>query len=190
MLPLALNPSFLRLGLAGSGPLARRRLQALLRAGAGRNLDVFTSDPELARETDAAAVPRLPEAADFSRLHVLWIVGLEETTYRPLADAARAARVLVNVEDVPELCDFHSVAEIRRGDLLLTISTNGQAPGLAGVIRKRLEACFPESWAARVKEIATLRKGWSEERLPMPEVAQRIDTIVEARCWLNCQRQG
>ena len=115
-------------------------------------------------------------------------MGLEPAQYRPLAEAARAANVLVNVEDVPEFCDFNSVAEIRRGDFLLTISTGGQAPGLAGALRRRLEACFPESWAARVKEIAALRQGWQAEHVPMPEAARRIDDIVEQSCWLSCPK--
>ena len=189
MIPLALDPSRLRLGLAGTGTQALRRLRVLRAAGAGENLLVFTPEPELAREAGPASFPRLPDAAEIGQLNLLWIVGLDEAAYRPLAEAARAARVLVNVEDVPEFCDFNSVAEIRRGDLLLTISTNGQAPGLAGAIRKRLETCFPESWAARVKEIAALRQGWREERMPMAEAAQRINAIVEERCWLSCPKK-
>ena len=50
--------------------------------------------------------------------------------------------MLVNVEDRPALCDFHSVAEVRRGDLLLTVSTGGASPGLAARIRARLAAEF------------------------------------------------
>ena len=189
MIPLALDPSRLRLGLAGAGPQALRRLRGLRAAGAGDNLLVFAPDPELAREAGPAALPRLPDAGEISQLNLLWIVGLDEPDYLPLAEAARAARVLVNVEDVPEFCDFNSVAEIRRGDLLLTISTNGQAPGLAGAIRKRLEACFPESWAARVKEIAALREGWRAERMPMAETARRISALVEEGCWLSCPKK-
>lgn len=188
MIPLALNPSRLRLGLAGAGAPALRRLRALRIAGAGESLSVFTTDPELARQAGQAALPRLPDASEISLLNLLWIAGLDEETYRPLAETARASRVLVNVEDVPEFCDFNAVAEIRRGDLLLTISTGGQAPGLAGAIRKRLETCFPESWAARVKDIAALRQGWRAERMPMAEAAQRIDAIVEQRCWLSCPK--
>ena len=188
MIPLALNPSRLRLGLAGAGTPALRRLRGLRQAGAGDGLAIFVPDPELAREAGPTALRRLPDAAEISQLHLLWIAGLEEADYRPLAEAARAARVLVNVEDVPEFCDFNSVAEIRRGDLLLTVSTNGQAPGLAGAIRKRLEACYPESWAARVKEIASLRQGWREARMPMAQAAQRIEEIVDERCWLSCPK--
>ncbi len=59
-----------------------------------------------------------------------------------LAQLARDAGVLVNVEDVPDLCDFHVPAAVRRGDLLLTVSTGGRAPGLSRILREWLETPF------------------------------------------------
>ena len=47
-----------------------------------------------------------------------------------LAGRARAQGILVNVEDEPLLCDFHVPATVRRGDLLLTVSSAGRSPGL------------------------------------------------------------
>lgn len=186
MIPLALNPFRLRLGLVGAGTPALRRLRGLRAAGAGDTLSVFTTDPALAAQAGDGAILRLPEEAEISALNLLWVAGLEEAVYRPLADQARAHKVLLNVEDVPAFCDFNAVAEVRRGDLLLTVSTNGQAPGLASAIRKRLEACFPESWAARVRNIATLRQGWRQDAVPMAESARRIEALLAENCWLSC----
>ncbi|HQU11949.1 MAG: siroheme synthase, partial [Acidiphilium sp. 37-67-22] len=90
----------------------------------------------------------------------------------------------VNVEDVLPFCDFHSVAEIRRGDLLLTISTAGAAPGLAGVLRRDLETRFGPEWADRVAQIRALRRTWQREGVKMPEAARRIATLVEEEGWL------
>ncbi len=166
MIPLALNPLTARIGLAGAGAPAARRLAALRAAGAEPVL--FGADVTLAG------------------LHVLYVAGLEAAQYEPLAAAARAAGVLVNVEDVPALCDFFSMAEVRRGDLLLTISTGGTAPGLAGVIRRALERLFPPVWAERVAEVASLRAGWRAEGVPMAEAARRIAAMASERCWLPC----
>jgi precorrin-2 dehydrogenase / sirohydrochlorin ferrochelatase len=170
MIPLAVNPNFVRIGLAGAGAPAARRLAALRAAGA---------NPVVIAPDDTAAL---------AGLQLLYITGLEPAQYLALAEAARAASVLVNVEDVPELCDFHAVAEIRRGDLLLTVSTGGAAPGLAKVIRRALEALFPPVWAERVAEIATLRQGWRAEGMPMTEAAKRIASLVQERCWLPCPK--
>ena len=171
MIPLALNPLTARIGLAGSGAPAARRLAALRAAGA--EPVVFGGDIE---------------PAALARLHVLYVAGLEAAQYEPLAAAARAAGVLVNVEDVPAFCDFFSVAELRRGDLLLTISTGGAAPGLAGVIRRALEQIFPPVWAERVAEVARLRQSWRAEGVPMAEAARRIGAMAQERCWLPCPK--
>ncbi len=188
MIPLALDPKFVQLAVAGNGALALRRLNALRAAGAAPLLFADAPSDALAAAAGDALQDHLPAAAELANLHVLWIVDVEPTTAAALAELARSLRVLVNVEDVPAFCDFHSVAEVRRGDLLLTISTNGAAPGLAGSIRRALETCFGPEWGERVTEIAELRRGWRADGVAMPEAAKRIDRLVAERCWLACAR--
>jgi precorrin-2 dehydrogenase/sirohydrochlorin ferrochelatase len=189
MIPLSINPKFCRVAVAGNGELALRRLRVLRQAGADGVL-VFTDGPVpvLAAEAGEHMRDRMPAETDLADLDVLWIVDVAETVGEALAAAARRSKTLVNFEDRPEFCDFHSVAEIRRGDLLLTVSTNGAAPGLAGSIRRGLEACFGPEWGGRVAEIAALRADWRAEGVKMPEAARRIETIVHAGCWLNCPK--
>ena len=190
MVPIALDPRNARLAIAGNGALAVRRLQALRAAGA-EDVLVFAdaAEPALIAQAGTALRTRLPDDADLQVLHVLWIAGLEgPAEAKTLAAAARRLRVLVNVEDRPEFCDFHSVAEVRRKNLTLTVSTNGKAPGLAGNIRRNLEQCFGPEWDARVEEIAALRADWRAAGVPMAEAARRIDALVAERCWLPCQK--
>jgi precorrin-2 dehydrogenase/sirohydrochlorin ferrochelatase len=191
MIPLALDPKFVTVAVAGNGELALRRLRSLRQAGATAAL-LFADAPIAALSAEAGSFLRagLPDEAALRALHVLWIVDVEAGAAAALAERARGLRVLVNVEDVPAFCDFHSVAEVRRGDLLLTVSTNGAAPGLAGSIRRNLEHCFGPEWDARVAEIAALRAGWRAEGVKMPEAARRIQALVEERCWVNCPKPG
>ncbi len=191
MIPLALDPKHCRLAVAGNGALALRRLQTLRRAGAAEAL-LFADAPSeaLAAEAGAYLRPYLPAGSDLAALHVLWIVDLAPETAAALATQARARNLLVNVEDVPAYCDFHSVAEVRRGDLLLTVSTAGAAPGLAGTIRRNLEHCFGDAWENRVTQIAALRKTWRAEGVSMPEAARRIETLVDEQGWLNCRKSA
>ncbi len=189
MIPIALDPRHARLAVAGNGTLALRRLRAL--RGAGAADAVLFADapaPELATEAGALLRDHMPEPAELAELHALWIVDVPEQKAAELAARARALRVLVNVEDRPAHCDFHSVAEVRRGDLLLTVSTNGAAPGLAGAIRRNLENCFSPVWEDRVAEVAALRAGWRADGVAMPEAAKRINALVEERCWLSCPK--
>jgi precorrin-2 dehydrogenase/sirohydrochlorin ferrochelatase len=187
MVPIALDPQNARLAVAGNGELAVRRLRALRAAGAAEAL-VFADAPEPALALAAGAFlrSRLPDEADLRQLHVLWIAGLAQA--ENLAAAARANRVLVNVEDQPAHCDFHSVAAVRRKNLTLTVSTNGKAPGLAASIRRNLEQCFGPEWDERVEEVAALRAGWRAAGVPMAEAANRIEALAAERLWLPCQK--
>ncbi len=187
MIPLALDPKYVQFAVAGNGALALRRLLALRRAGAdGVLLYADAPEPELAAHAGGYLRPTLPDAAALAQLHVLWITDLPKDIATGLAQTARQLRVLVNVEDVPAVCDFHSMAEVRRKDLLLTVSTNGAAPGLARGIRRGLEACFGPEWDDRVDEVAALRRDWRAEGLTMPEISRRIEALMAERCWLSC----
>ena len=142
MIAVALDPSAAPVAVAGRGPAALHRLRALRSAGATGAL-LFCDQPgSLPPDTDLGPSLRLylPAGTDLTGLRALWITGLPDDLAAELAALARPARVLVNVEDRPALCDFHSVAEVRRGDLLLTVSTGGASPGLAARIRARLAA--------------------------------------------------
>ena len=184
MIPIALDPAALPLAIAGRGVPALRRLHLLREAGADPAL--YSDAPEAALVQAAGAALRrgLPDADALRRLRVLWIADLPEAAAGALAAAARAAGVLVNVEDRPGFCDFHSMAEVRRGSLLLAVSTGGRSPGLAARIRGRLAASFGPEWAARVEQIGTRRAQWRGEGHRLPELAALTDAAIDRAGWL------
>ena len=53
---------------------------------------------------------------------------------------ARSKRLLVNVADQPELCDFYLGSVVKKGNLKIAISTNGKSPTIA----KRLKEVFTD----------------------------------------------
>lgn len=168
MLPIMLDGSNLRAGVAGAGEGLDRRRNLLAAAG---------------------VVPRifagaLPGPEDIGQLQILFLAGLDEHQSRALAEAARAAGVLVNVEDDPALCDFHVPAQLRRGDLVFTVSTAGRSPGLSRALREDLERRFGPEWDDRLDEIANLRRQWRAEGASPTDVSQRTRAVVSERGWL------
>jgi len=62
------------------------------------------------------------------------------------------------VVDDPEYCDFYYAAVLRRGDLQVAISTNGQSPALAQRIRSELELQFGPEYGEWLEELGKIRR--------------------------------
>jgi len=102
-----------------------------------------------------------------------------------LSATARAVGALVNVEDQPALSSFHSPSTLRRGDLVIAVSTNGQSPGLARRVRRFLEGLFGAEWQGRLDDLATLRQGWREAGAGSGEIASWTDSWIDRHHWLD-----
>ncbi|MFP3944251.1 MAG: bifunctional precorrin-2 dehydrogenase/sirohydrochlorin ferrochelatase [Alphaproteobacteria bacterium] len=185
MFPAILDLSVMRAAVAGSGPAAARRVRLLDEAGA-RHLRVFAPQADAGMKAAAGSrlEARFPEEAEIAPLHIVFTAGLAEEDAGRIARWARRHGVLVNTEDVAPLCDFHVPAMVRRGDLLLTVSTGGKSPGLARRLRRELEHAFGPDWAGRLGELAQARDRWRGEGAPLEELARRTEALIEEKEWL------
>lgn len=77
---------------------------------------------------------------------------------RSIYQEAQRRGVLCNVVDIPEYCDFYYPAVVRRGDLQIAISTNGQSPSLSQRLRQQLERQFGAGYARWVAELGETRR--------------------------------
>lgn len=186
MIPLAIDPERVALALVGRGESAIRRLDALLDGGAAR-LTVYSdsADPALARSAGGRLRQYLPQVEDLAGTRLVWIAGLPTQIADRIAGIAHTAGALVNVEDVRAACDFHNVAQVRRGDLLLTVSTGGKSPGLAARVRAVLDRQFGPEWAEHLDALAVDRARWQAEGRPVAALAQATDARIDAEGWLR-----
>lgn len=168
MLPIVIDPGSVSIGLAGAGEGLERRRTLLKEAGIAPVV-VATSAAEGA----------------LRGLGILFIAGLPASETQALAARARLKGVLVNVEDRPELCDFHVPATVRRGDLLVSVSTGGKAPGLAKLLREWLAGRLSAEWGDRLAEVESARAAWRGAGHAPTEVARRIRERVAERGWLG-----
>lgn len=70
----------------------------------------------------------------------------------------QALGILCNVVDDPDYCDFFVPAVVKRGDLQIAISTEGNCPAYAGHLRKKLETIFTEEHGRFLAELEQVRK--------------------------------
>ncbi|MGX9964803.1 precorrin-2 dehydrogenase/sirohydrochlorin ferrochelatase family protein [Roseomonas sp. F4] len=168
MLPLVFLPSAPTL-LAGTGPCFQKRL-AMLR-GAGLTQLTVVKDS-------------LPAESALDGMHFVFGAGFDDAGSEWLAQAARQRGIPVNIEDVPRLCDFHVPAMVRRGRLLVTVSTNGAAPALSSALRAWLEEAFGPEWAGRLEEVAAMRAALRAQGLSMGQVRRAVHEHLDQEDWL------
>lgn len=89
---------------------------------------------------------------------------LNERVYR----LSTGAGCLVNVVDVPDICNFIVPAVIRRGPLCVAISTSGAAPALAKKIKRDIEGMIPERYEEYIDFL-------SEKRLEIKKTIGAIE---------------
>jgi precorrin-2 dehydrogenase / sirohydrochlorin ferrochelatase len=166
VLPIVLAGHRLRVGLAGHGEAMERRRQWLEEAGVLPVPVTVKGDEPL------------------DGLKLLFVAGLPASQASNLAGRARKAGVLVNVEDQIALCDFHVPALIRRGDLLIAVSTGGRAPGLARLLREWLAKRFGPEWSIYLDQAGQSRAAWRAEGATGADISRRTRALVEERNWL------
>jgi precorrin-2 dehydrogenase/sirohydrochlorin ferrochelatase len=82
-----------------------------------------------------------------------------------LYEDAEARAMLVNVVDVPPLCNFILPAIVRTGPLAIAISTAGASPALAKRMRDEIAAEYGEPYA-RLAVLLNDVRGWAKATLP------------------------
>jgi precorrin-2 dehydrogenase / sirohydrochlorin ferrochelatase len=161
-----LFPMFLKLEgkqvlVVGAGNVGELKIAGLLETGAHIRviaLEANAAVREWAREGNIELELRgfLPNDLDGAFLAIV------ATSSRPLNERiyheAQRRRVLCNVVDVPDLCDFFYPAVVRRGDLQIAVSTAGQSPSLAQKIRQQLEKQFGPGYGEWVAELGETRR--------------------------------
>jgi siroheme synthase-like protein len=183
-------PIFLRLAgravvLVGGGRVAATKIEGLLRAGA----KVTVVAPEIRSELKREGVTLLRREFEASDLDGAWFAVAAGThaVNRQVAEAAEERRIFVNAVDDPPSASAYAGGVFRRGSLTVAISTNGDAPALAGLMREGLEALVPEEIETWLELSRQQARVWRETGIPMEE---RRPLLLAAINRLYAERAG
>lgn len=182
MLPVVFDLSCVDVVLIGTGSAAVRKLAALDAAMARVTIYDTGASEDLRRRAGDRYRSGVPN--ELAPGSILFVAGVADSLAEDIAARARARGVLVNVEDRKPWCDFHVPAVVRRGDLLITVSTSGKSPALAARVRRAIERLIGPEWAGRLETVATLRRRLRARGMAMRAVSRRTDAFLDARNWL------
>ncbi len=161
MYPVFLNLSEVPIFLFGQGEALLKRKDQLIKAGATEFVDNI-------------------EAAT-----IVMVAGLDYSASETIAKSARAAKKLVNVEDVPQLCDFYFGAFFKRGDITVAVSTNGASPTLARRLRDYIAEIIGSEWLERVSSIKELRDELRARGQSPREILRQSEQFIDDNQWFT-----
>jgi len=147
--------------VVGAGKVGEPKISGLIGTGARVHviaLEASEAVHQWARAGEIALEIRGFAPADLDGTFLAIVATASRDLNRSIYHEAQQRRVLCNVVDVPEYCDFYYPAVVRRGDLQIAISTNGQSPSLAQKLRQQLERQFGPGYARWVAELGETRK--------------------------------
>lgn len=171
--PLFADLSHRAVLVVGGGAVAERKAAALISAGAQVTVNAPILTSQLQRWVAEGRIAHREDAFQPAWLDRVWLV-VAATSDRSLnarvAELGEMRRIFVNVVDDAELSSFHVPAVIDRSPLVIAISSGGDAPMLARLLRERLETLLDHSLGALATLSAKLRR---RIRLRFPDLAAR-----------------
>ena len=154
--------------VVGGGEVGLEKVEGLLACDGSVTLIAPEAVPELQALADEGSIRwerREYETGDLEATFIaIAATGDTDVNIRVYEDAERRA-MLVNVVDVPPLCNFILPAIVRTGPLAIAISTAGASPALAKRIKAEIAAQYGEPYA-RLAEILNEARGWAKATLP------------------------
>jgi precorrin-2 dehydrogenase / sirohydrochlorin ferrochelatase len=155
--------------VVGGGSVGLEKVEGLLACGGEVTLIAPEADTELQEYAAERSIrwEQRPYAGPADLEGVFIVIAATNDTDVNIAvygDAERRA-MLVNVVDVPPLCNFILPAIVRTGPLAIAISTAGASPALAKRMKREIEGQFGEPYA-RLAVLLNEARGWAKGTLP------------------------
>jgi len=151
-----LFPVFLKLEsldtlIVGGGNVGLEKLTAILKSSPSAKVTLVGRTIQDSIKDVAKAHPTVKLYERNFKLWDLWDkdIVLLATDNRSLHEAikklARTRRILTNVADTPDLCDFYLGSVVTKGNLKIGVSTNGKSPTISKRIREYLDEAIPDN---------------------------------------------
>jgi precorrin-2 dehydrogenase len=155
--------------VVGGGDIGLEKVEGLLACDADVTLIAPVAHPELESLASEGSIEwekrAYAGAADLEGAFMAIAATDDSEVNIGVFDDAEKRAMLVNVVDVPPLCNFILPAIVRTGPLAIAISTAGASPALAKRMKREISELFGEEYA-RLAIVLNDARGWAKGTLP------------------------
>lgn len=169
--------------VVGGGTVAERKIETLLEYGA--ELQVISQEltPRLRRYREVGKIGFLGQEFNEDCLEgAFMVIAATDDPHlnHQVSEKAKKRGLLVNAVDQPSDCNFILPSVLRRGDLLIAVSTSGKSPALAKKLREALEERFGDEYGSFLVLMGRLREQILSERLSQGENRRIFNELVNS----------
>jgi precorrin-2 dehydrogenase / sirohydrochlorin ferrochelatase len=151
LFPIFLKLENLHLLIVGGGAIGYEKLVAVLKNSPATHVTIVA--PFISEEvrTLGSRYPNIElkenkySSKDLEGKDLVIVATNDRELSEKIKIETKNKKILTNVADTPDLCDFYLGSVAKKGDLKIAISTNGKSPTLAKRLREYFENSFPES---------------------------------------------
>lgn len=157
--------------VVGGGEVAARKVALLLEAGARVSVVAPQINSTLAELAAQGVIAHWAEPFQSRHLHgqVLVIAATDDQSVnRKVSEDSQQLHIPVNVVDNPDLCTFIMPSIVDRSPLLIAISSGGQSPVLARLLRAQLESIIPVAYG-RLAAMAGRFRAYVRQQIAHPD---------------------
>ncbi len=164
LFPIFLKENFGPVLLIGAGPVGLEKLNALVQNIPRASISIVAIEvhPEVRNLSDQypnVSIAHRPYHPDdlIGKCMVIAAVN-NRILSEKIAREARKRKVLVNVADTPDLCDFYLSSIVKKGNLKIAISTNGKSPTVAKRLKELLQETLPDELDDLLEQMYRIRQ--------------------------------
>ncbi len=155
--PAYLNLKGKKVVVVGGGKVAERKIISLIKSGADITVVSPSLTGRLQQEKKEKRIRHLSHTYRNSDLKEAFLVIAATDSPEMNTKVAEDAPALVNVVDVPSLCNFIAPSIIKRGSLIIAVSTSGASPAISKAVRKELQKIYGSEFSGFLAFIKKIR---------------------------------
>lgn len=160
--PIFLKLNKLDLLIVGGGNVGLEKASFILKNSPDAQITMiatfFKSElKELVSKYNVTLIEKAFEDSDLAGRDMVICATDSYELHEHIVHLTKELKILTNVADTPELCDFYLGSIVSRGDLKIAISTNGKSPTLGKRIRQYLEDALPNNTQAIIDGLKAFR---------------------------------
>ena len=155
--PILLNLKGKKCVVVGGGKVAERKALSLLKSGAKITVISPECTVRLKKENLTGRIKYISRRYKNGDLKNAFLVIAATDAGETNRKISEDAPYLVNVVDMPLLCNFIVPSVVRRGPLTIAVSTSGVSPSLARTIKKELEGLYGREFEEHLNYIKKIR---------------------------------